>query len=80
MVERVAFLVLGISCHACAPVIERSVRKLEGVVAVATNYMINTVYVDYDPDRTTAEAVQRRIQDLGYRVVRRPAVPGPMPR
>ena len=78
MIERAAFLVLGISCSTCAPVIERSVRTLDGVLDVATNYMINTVYVDFDPRRTTADRVQRRIQDLGYRVVRRPAVPGGM--
>ena len=54
----------------CAPVIEKSVRKLPGVRAVGTNYLMNTVYVDFDPVRTTAEAIQRRIEDLGYRVVR----------
>ena len=76
MIERAAFLVLGVSCATCAPVIEKAVRKLEGIVDVATNYILNTVYVDFDPERTAAGAVQRRIEDLGYRVVQRPVMPG----
>jgi len=75
VIERAAFLVLGVSCATCAPVIENALGKVEGVVGVATNYMLNTVYVDFDPERTTAGNVQRRIQELGYRVVQRPAMP-----
>ncbi len=69
---RVAFLLLGVDCATCAPVIERSLRRLQGVKGVGTNYMMNTVYVDLDPKLTNPDVVQRRIEDLGYRVVRRP--------
>lgn len=77
VIERAVFLVLGVSCATCAPVIEKALQRLDGVVRVLTNYMLNTVYVDFDPERTTAATVARRIRKLGYRVVQRPAMPGP---
>jgi len=75
--DRVSFLVLGVSCATCAPVIEKALRKLDGVLDVATSVLLNTVYVDFETERTTATTIAERIRELGYRVVQRPAMPTP---
>ena len=64
--SRAVFLVKDISCTVCGLVIEKQVRKLDGVKDVRTSIMLNKVFVDYDPSKVKMEEIRRAIDGRGY--------------
>ncbi len=59
------FNVEGMDCAHCAATIENGVRKLDGVHAVAVNYVTGKLMIDGEVD---ADALRQRIETLGYRL------------
>ncbi|MCJ7569657.1 MAG: cadmium-translocating P-type ATPase, partial [Anaerolineales bacterium] len=64
--ERVA--VEGMDCSDCALVLEHSLERIEGVLDANVSYTAQTVHVEFDTRHTNRRAIERRIQQLGYRV------------
>lgn len=56
----------GMWCPACAWVIAAAVGRLGGVVAVGCDFSTDRMRGNYDPVRTTPQAVRRAVQSLGY--------------
>jgi Cu+-exporting ATPase len=65
---RSIFSLFNLGCSSCSTIIERKLVKLEGVENVSVNPVTDTVLVNYDPDRVTAQDVQSFIRKLGYDV------------
>ncbi|GBR75962.1 copper exporting ATPase [Candidatus Termititenax persephonae] len=63
----------GMSCAGCARAIEEAVAKLDGVRSAAVNLAAEKAAVVYDPQKITQEAVEAAINNLGYKVLSRPA-------
>ena len=57
----------GITCGACAWLIERRLRNLEGVRSTAVNLSARRVQVEWDDTRTRLSAILQAIAALGYR-------------
>jgi Cd2+/Zn2+-exporting ATPase len=58
--------ITGMDCSDCATVIEHSVGRVDGVLAVRTNYAAQTVRVEYDAHRTARSVIERQLRALGY--------------
>ncbi|HKZ98782.1 MAG TPA: heavy metal-associated domain-containing protein [Thermoplasmata archaeon] len=68
--ERVVFAIRGLPCASCALDAGRGLMRIEGVLDVNINYMVDKGYVELDPARVTWDAVERALQARGYTVVR----------
>jgi len=55
-------------CSDCALVLEHSLERMQGVLAVSVNYAAQNMYVEYDSHATTRRSIERRVAQLGYRV------------
>ncbi|MBI5293274.1 MAG: cadmium-translocating P-type ATPase [Chloroflexi bacterium] len=58
----------GMDCSDCARVIEHSVGRMEGVLAVNVNYAAQKMRVEFDSQKTSPGAIEKRVQSLGYTV------------
>jgi Cd2+/Zn2+-exporting ATPase len=58
----------GMDCSDCVTVIEHSVRRLDGVLAVNVNYPTEKVWVEFDNQRINRAAIEKRIISLGYEI------------
>ncbi|MGN1133426.1 MAG: cation transporter, partial [Oscillospiraceae bacterium] len=59
------FSVSGMSCAACSAVVERSVKKLKGVIDVSVNLLQNTMEVKYDDTMSENEIISA-VEHAGY--------------
>jgi P-type Cu+ transporter len=64
----------GMTCAACARVIERTLIRLPGVGAAAVNYATGRASLRYDPAVVRLAAIADAVRDVGYHVIE--AVPG----
>ena len=63
------FPILGMSCAACAARVDKTLNKQPGVCQASVNYAAATALVEYDPERTTPEALQHAVQEAGYDLI-----------
>ena len=75
VMKQVELRVNGMTCGACEQRIQRALAQVDGVVRSAADHRAARVKVVFDPARTSAQAVQARITQVGYEV----ASPGPGP-
>jgi len=55
----------GMTCASCANRIERKLNRIDGVTA-SVNYATEKAAVEYDPARTTPEALVDAVEQVGY--------------
>lgn len=70
------FNVTGMTCSACSAHVEKSVGKLDGVQSVAVSLMTNSMSVNFDPAKVTADQIIHAVEQGGYGAslfTRRPA-------
>ncbi len=60
------FDVKGMTCAACSAHVEKSVKKLDGVQSVAVSLLTNSMEVDFDPAKVSAEQICRAVASGGY--------------
>ncbi|MBX3162988.1 MAG: copper-translocating P-type ATPase [Bacteroidetes bacterium] len=60
------FPVLGMSCASCAVSAESIVKHQEGVVEASVNFATGNLTVEYLPNITDAEKLQKAVQSVGY--------------
>jgi len=58
----------GMDCSDCVKVIEHGVGRLEGVLAVNVNYASQKMRVEFDAEKTTRAAIEKRVRGLGYAI------------
>ncbi|MGD8626236.1 MAG: copper ion binding protein, partial [Anaerolineae bacterium] len=64
--------ITGMTCANCAQTIERTLKRLDGVVSANVNLANERASVEYLPGETSLSAIQQAIRDVGYDVI----VPG----
>ena len=64
--ENLTLQLQGMRCAACASTVERVVKKVVGVSSCQVNFALEQATIDYDPQRTTAIAIQTAIDKAGY--------------
>ncbi|MBR6767539.1 MAG: heavy metal translocating P-type ATPase [Clostridia bacterium] len=60
------FDVKGMTCSACSAHVEKSVKKLEGINSISVSLLSNSMEVDFDPEKVTAEDICRAVASGGY--------------
>ena len=60
--------ITGMTCAACAIAVERSVKKLDGVVTAVVNPATEKLTVEYDEARVDDEALKASVEKAGYGV------------
>lgn len=56
----------GMSCAACAANIERAIRSVPGVLEGQVNFGMEQATVQYDPQTTNTEMIQKAVERAGY--------------
>ena len=68
--KQISLQITGMTCAACATRIEKGLSKVEGVESANVNLAIEKATVHFDPDKTSVEAFEKKISDLGYGTVK----------
>jgi len=66
--DRKTIPITGIDCPSCIVNIEKELKKLKGVKEAQGNYIMEKVVVTYDPNEIDVPAIEKKIEDLGYRI------------
>jgi Cu+-exporting ATPase len=61
--------ITGMTCANCAMTVERTLKRLDGVVSASVNLASERASVEYLPGSVTLAAIQQAIRDVGYDVV-----------
>ena len=64
--RKAQFDVTGMTCAACSARVERSVAKLEAVESVSVNLLTNSMVVNYDEARLSAQDIVAAVVHAGY--------------
>ncbi|MFS0577159.1 heavy metal translocating P-type ATPase [Sporosarcina sp. 179-K 3D1 HS] len=65
--------ITGMTCAACANRVEKGLQRMDGVVAANVNFATEKAVVSYDDEHVDLQAIQEKIQALGYDVVKEEA-------
>ncbi|WP_226683764.1 heavy metal translocating P-type ATPase [Sutcliffiella horikoshii] len=65
--------ITGMTCAACSTRVERGLNKLAGVDTANVNLALENASVTYDPEQVSEKEIEKKIQDLGYDVVKEKA-------
>ena len=60
------FKVTGMTCSACQSHVDKSVRKLDGVIDVNVNLLSNSMEVEFDNDKCNAGIIFNAVINAGY--------------
>lgn len=58
--------ITGMTCSACSAHVEKSVKKISGVQAVAVNLLANSMTVEYDDNAVSGKDIIAAVADGGY--------------
>ncbi|KYH33651.1 copper chaperone CopZ [Neomoorella mulderi] len=58
----------GMTCNHCKMSVEKALRGLEGITAVAVDLAAKTAHVTYDPAKVNLEAMKKAVAEAGYEV------------
>ena len=68
--KRVTFQALDVSCLQCVIGIRGLLEKQSGVIEIKMNEILNIFYVDYDPEKISAEEIEKIVKKIGFNIVR----------
>ncbi len=63
------YKVKGMHCASCSSVIEKTLKKAEGVHAVEANYGTEAAKITFDASKTNPHHLSQKIEPLGYSLV-----------
>ncbi|RMF36500.1 MAG: copper chaperone [Chlorobiota bacterium] len=70
MATKERFTVRGAHCENCIATIERTLRRLDGIVHVDAKLQPQAlVEVEYDSDKVNRDTLRRAIERVGYELV-----------
>lgn len=58
----------GMDCSDCVTVIEHSLGRMDGVLAVNVNYAAANMRVEFDKQKIDRPAIEKRVRSLGYEI------------
>ena len=63
------FKIKGMHCASCASIIEKTLKKTEGVQSIEANYATETAKIDFDDTKTNPHLLSEKIEPLGYSLI-----------
>ncbi len=58
----------GMHCASCAQKIEKTLKKLNGIVDANVNFISEKAIIEFDPKKVNVEKIKKAIEDIGYKV------------
>jgi len=58
----------GMDCSDCVVVLEHGIGRMDGVLTANASYTVQVLQVEYDTQKTSRAAIERRVRTLGYEV------------
>ena len=68
-IAKKAFPVLNMHCAGCANNVEKTVKKLSGVVDASVNFASNTLTISYEDDKLTPGEIRASVLAAGYDLI-----------
>jgi len=68
--EKAVIKVTGMTCVSCAATIEGTLKKTAGVSNANVNFASEKAHVEYDPERTSRDYLEKAIEATGYGVLK----------
>ena len=69
-IKETSMQISGMTCAACATRIEKGLNKMEGVEEATVNLALEKSVITYDAEKLSTQDFEKKIQDLGYDVVK----------
>jgi len=63
---QVSLPVNGMHCASCSITIQKTLKKVDGVLACEVNYGNEKAKIEYDPNKTNPEQLSKKIEPFGY--------------
>jgi Cu+-exporting ATPase len=64
--ERLKLRIVGLDCVSCSRVINRALESVKGVRKVGVSFMLDLVFVDYEPNVISREDIIGIVKKTGY--------------
>src|SRR2546430_4122007 len=69
MEQTTTYPIKGMHCASCVRVIERAVKKVDGVIDCSVNLATEQATVTYESKKVTKEHIQAAVANVGYKVL-----------
>ena len=63
------FRIKGMHCASCASIIERAVKKIDGVENISVNNGTENAKISFNVEKTSPEIFNQKLEPLGYSLV-----------
>ena len=63
------YKIKGMHCASCAGIIEKTLKKTEGVLSAEANYGNESVNISFDEAKINPESLSKKIEPLGYSLI-----------
>ncbi|MDO8659187.1 MAG: heavy metal translocating P-type ATPase [Candidatus Parcubacteria bacterium] len=73
MSTKQTFRIKGMHCASCANIIERTIKKIDGVEDIAVNNGTENAKISFDEDKTNVSDFNKKLEPIGYSFVVTPA-------
>lgn len=67
-IEKKTLKLKGMTCSSCEARIEKSLKKMEGIIEIKAVFHESKAYIDYDTDKIKLNQIIKNIENLGYQV------------
>ena len=67
--KKETYKIKGMHCASCASIIERTVKKIDGVENISVNSGTENAKISFDESRTNHEQFNKKLEPLGYSLV-----------
>ncbi len=63
------YKIKGMHCASCASIIERTIKKIDGVESIAVNNGTENAKISFDENKTNPEFFNKKLETIGYSLV-----------
>lgn len=70
MHDKKTYKIKGMHCASCASIIEKTLKKTDGVHSVEVNYGNESAKIDFDSSKTNLDVLSSQIKPLGYSIIK----------
>src|ERR1035437_4554406 len=63
------YRIKGMHCASCASIIERTVKKIDGVEDISVNNGTENAKISFDESKTNPDDFNKKLEPLGYSLV-----------
>lgn len=67
--QKETYQIKGMHCASCSSIIERTVRKMDGVEDISVNPGTESAKISFDEGKTNVENFNKKLEPLGYTII-----------